>query len=388
MTTTEKQFIALLQFALHPSDSIPLVLNTEDIDWDAIFRIAQEQAVSGVAFAGVMNWRRSDIGQRNIRQFSPRLFTPWYGLACMLRQENERLTELCRKICGIFGQAGFRACILKGQGNAALYRTGTDIDTDLIRTSGDIDVWVMPEGVSSIAESRKLVTGYIRSICPGASQALQHIDFPVVRDVVIEVHYVPVMDNNPIMDRRLKRFFEEHASDCFGNVERGGFAVPTKSVNGLFQLHHIKRHFINEGIGMRHVIDYYFLLRSMTDAERGETWRLAREFGCDRFASALMGVISMLNASASDADSGFLLCLPNEETGRHLLEEIMRGGNFGRYDERRRDINDISFFARWRKNVALSLTRFRYFPVDVFWSYVFRLRVSLWRRTGISIWMN
>ncbi len=388
MTITEKQFIALLQLALHPSASIPSVLNTGDIDWDAIFRIAQEQAVSGVAFAGVMHWRQSGIGQRHIKRFSSRLFTPWYGLACMLRQDNERLTELCRKICGIFGQAGFRACILKGQGNAALYRTGTDgtgTDTELIRTSGDIDVWVMPEGVSSIAESRRQVTGYIRGVCPRASQALQHIDFPVVRDVVIEVHYVPAMDNNPIRDRRLKHFFEEHASDCFGNVERDGFAVPTKSVNGLFQLHHIKRHFINEGIGMRHAMDYYFLLRSMTDAERGETWRLVCEFGCDRFASALMWVISMLNASASDAEAGFLLCRPDERTGRHLLDEMMRGGNFGRHDVRRKDINDISFLARWRKNVALSMTRFRYFPADVFWSYVFRLRVGLWRRTGIEI---
>ena len=34
----------------------------------------------------------------------------------------------------------------------------------------------------------------------------------------------------------------------------------------------------------------------------------------------------------------WMICEPNEKEGRKLLEEIMKGGNFGQYDERGRNL--------------------------------------------------
>lgn len=40
----------------------------------------------------------------------------------------------------------------------------------------------------------------------------------------------------------------------------GDIAVPTTAFNVVYQLSHLYHHFFDEGIGMRQIIDYYFVL--------------------------------------------------------------------------------------------------------------------------------
>lgn len=388
MTATEEQFLALLRLSLHPSDVMSPVLLSGDIDWDGIFNLAKAQSVLGVAFPGVMICKQRGDSCDIPCMINENLFDKWYGLTVMLKQRNDYLTRVSSKIYSKFNAVGFGACILKGQGNALLYRCnsgGDDVETELIRTPGDIDVWVMPNGVAAIAEGRRRVLEYVHELFPEAAEAFLHIKFPVPVNAYVEVHYVPIMDAVPWRNRRMMRLLEECAADCFGNITSAGFAVPVKPLNGLFQLYHIRRHFIKEGIGMRHIIDYYFLLKSMTEDERKETWRLLCDFRCRRFTAALMYVVSALTLSKDAADSALLLCRPDENTGRYLLKEILCGGNFGQHDERLCGVNSMAFWGRICKYIPLSLSRLRYFPADVFWGYVLRLRLILWRQTGVGI---
>lgn len=57
--------------------------------------------------------------------------------------------------------------------------------------------------------------------------------------------------------------FKDRQDECFANVNDLGFAVPVTMVNVLFNLHHIKRHFLSSGVGLRHVIDLYFVLQRL-----------------------------------------------------------------------------------------------------------------------------
>lgn len=386
MTTTEKQFLALLRLALHSADILPSVLSLNNIDWEGIFDIAKAQSVLGVIFPGVTKWKQHAPANVSSNHINEELFAKWYGLTVILRQRNTYLTHISSKIVSKFNSVGFRACILKGQGNALLYeRNNGNREMTFFRTPGDIDVWVMPNGVTTIADARKRVVEYIHRLCPSVEEAFLHIRFPLPVGASVEVHYVPMMDAAPWRNRRMWHFLEEHAADCFGNMTSAGFAVLVNPLNGLFQLYHIRRHFIKEGIGMRHIIDYYFLLKSMTEDERAETWRLLCDFRCRRFTSALMYVIAVLSPSTGGGNSELLLCRPDEKRGRFLLAEILRGGNFGQYDERLNGVNTMAFWGRFCKYIHLSLVRLRYFPADVFWGYVLRLRLALWRLTGVGI---
>ena len=61
-----------------------------------------------------------------------------------------------------------------------------------------------------------------------------------------------------------------------------------------------------------------------------EVMAVLRSFGMGKFAAAVMYVLQKVFATPTH----FYICEPNEREGKKLLEEIMKGGNFGQYDTR------------------------------------------------------
>ena len=79
-------------------------------------------------------------------------------------------------------------------------------------------------------------------------------------------------------------------------------------------------------------------------------------------------------------DSNLLLCAPNERLGRLMMEEILVGGNFGKYDNRA--MGGIAKSAMQRNiRVGLRDLRFlRYFPSECLCEPLFRIRHFIWRK--------
>lgn len=82
---------------------------------------------------------------------------------------------------------------------------------------------------------------------------------------------------------------------------------------------------IEEGIGIRHLIDYFYITKSFPIADRDIVVGLWKRFGLYRLATAVMWVLKDICCM----DEQLLLCEPNEKEGRFLFDEMMRGGNFG-----------------------------------------------------------
>lgn len=336
-------------------------------EWQGAFDFAEKQAVMGVMLGGVDNVNPND--NANLPKL---LLLEWIGNVEILRHESKVAVEQARRLCGEFRQAEFRTCVLKGVGNTLFYN-------GLQRTSGDIDLWVMPEGERSIGKARKMTQDYVHTIYPEARGEFVHMDWPWKEEPPVEIHFTPSMDANPRVDRRLQRFFEERAEVCFDNESSElGFAVPTGVVNGVFLLHHIKRHFMNEGIGLRHVVDYALLLRSLTEEERREVWQLLGQFNLRRFAGGVMYVIKETLGFGSLPKSemrGLEEWTSDKRLGEYLLSEMLEGGNFGHQDSRKgRWTGAVS---RWMWFVRVALNRMRYFPADALWSFWKRMRIGV-----------
>ena len=154
--------------------------------------------------------------------------------------------------------------------------------------------------------------------------------------------------------------------------------TPTLAFNRVYILVHIYRHLFHEGIGLRQLLDYYFVLhQGFTEEERTETMRTLRSLRMERFAAAVMWMLQEVYGM----EDRYLLTAPNEKEGSFLLSEIMLAGNFGHYDERIKRVANESAFHTFYRRVARNFRFVRSYPSEVLWSPLFKLWHWAWRRS-------
>ena len=178
------------------------------------------------------------------------LLLRWMAESQMLEKANVRLNDAAIQVSEWFRKKGFRTCILKGQGNALMY------PNPYSRTPGDIDIWV--EG------GDKRVISFVRSISSHEKACYHHIEFPSYKGVEVEVHYRPSFLLCFCHNRKLQKYYERVKEKLFSHRvmlgKQGEIAIPTAEFNLIFQLTHIFSHLMNEGIGLRQLVDYYYVL--------------------------------------------------------------------------------------------------------------------------------
>ena len=78
------------------------------------------------------------------------------------------------------------------------------------------------------------------------------------------MHYRPSFLLCFCHNRKLQKYYERVKEKLFSHRvmlgEQGEIAIPTAEFNLIFQLTHIFSHLMNEGIGLRQLVDYYYVL--------------------------------------------------------------------------------------------------------------------------------
>ena len=235
-------FFDFLRFIVGSAKEIPDSL--KEADWKELYAIAKKQCLVGVLFDGIKKLPAEHVGMEK------ELLLQWMAESQMLEKANVRLNDAAIQVSEWFQKKGFRTCILKGQGNALMY------PNPYSRTPGDIDIWV--EG------GDKRVISFVRSISPHEKACYHHIEFPSYKGVEVEVHYRPSFLLCFWHNRKLQKYYERVKEEQFSHRvmlgEQGEIAIPTVEFNLIFQLTHIYAHLMNEGIGLRQLLDYYYVL--------------------------------------------------------------------------------------------------------------------------------
>lgn len=369
-------FFDFLRFIVGSTKEIPDSL--KEVDWKELYAIAKKQALLGVLFHGI---------RRLPKELAPeqKLLMQWMVMAEMIRKQNIRQFQDSAKVCMNFENKGFANCILKGQGYALLY------PDPYMRTTGDIDIY--------LAGGRKRVMQYINKVCPNQVMRYHHVDFPVMK-TAIEVHFTPSYMFFPIHNSRMQKWFKEVMGEqCNHRVSLpdgyGEIHVPQVSFNVIYILSHLYRHIFTEGIGLRQLLDYYFVLlkwhtdlTNLTDSNKSlpqmtqintdlDTLRHELKYlGLWKFAQAVMFVMKEVFGLSEDR----MIVPMDEREGRFLLDEIMRGGNFGQYDTRLGSKENEGKLHRYLRMSLRNLRFVKHYPTEALSEPLFRTWFALWKK--------
>ena len=376
MLKQQKIFFDFLRFCIGSAKEIPGSL--KEADWKELYAIAKKQALLGVLFYGI---------QRLPMELAPeqKLLMQWMVMAEMIRKQNIRLFLDSVKVCKNFENEGFANCILKGQGNALLY------PDPYMRTPGDIDIY--------LSGGRRKIMKYVDQVCPNQVMRYHHVDFPVMK-TAIEVHFTPSYMFFPVHNRRMQKWFKEVMGEqCNHRVSLpdgyGEIHVPQVSFNVIYILSHLHRHIFTEGIGLRQLLDYYFVLlkwhtdlTNLTDSNKSlpqmtlintdlDALRHKLKYlGLWKFAQAVMFVMKEVFGLSEDR----MIVPMDEREGRFLLDEIMRGGNFGQYDTRLGSKENEGKLHRYLRMSLRNLRFVKHYPTEALSEPLFRTWFALWKK--------
>ena len=246
-------FFAFLRYCLVYKGNMSRVV--AGMDWQELYSFASKQALLGLCFEGIERLGKEYPEELKQNPIGRELLMTWMGKAQQIRRQNMKVNAVAGKLFAMLRVDGMRCCVLKGQGNALMY------PNPYSRTPGDIDVW--------IDASRERIMEYAsKKFELGDDIRLQHLETSL-DGVPVELHFFPCSMNNPIYHARLQKWFRRNAdlqcSHIVGLPDGAGdIAIPTTAFNVIYQLTHLYHHFFDEGIGMRQIIDYFFVVNDFS----------------------------------------------------------------------------------------------------------------------------
>ena len=365
MTQSSAIFL-FLRYCLE--DKVDLSMVVSNMDWRQLYSFATKQTIIGICFDGIRRLSEEYPEELKKNPIERDLLITWMGVSQQIRRQNMKVNGVAAKLYSMLREDGLRCCILKGQGNALMYPNAYS------RNPGDIDVWVNA--------SREQITEYAKKHFElGDDIRYQHIETSV-DGVPVELHFFPGIMNNPIYNARLQKWFKRNADLQCSNVVSlpdgiGEIVIPTTAFNVVYQLTHLYHHFFDEGIGMRQIIDYYFVASMLNVNCEMLTWlqKDLKHLGLWKFARAVMYV----QHEALGLSEEKMIAPMDEKRGKLLLAEILNGGNFGRHFTKYGHFTQQGMAKKYFLKIWRNMHFVRYYPAEALSEPIFRTWHFFWR---------
>lgn len=355
-------------------DKVDMSRVVAGMDWQLLYVFASKQALLGFCFDGIERLGKEfpeELKQNPVRRD---VLMIWMAKAQQIRRMNMNVNGVAAKVYRQLTQDGMACCILKGQGNALMYWNPYS------RNPGDVDVW--------LNAPREVIMEYgRRNFDLEDDIRYQHLE-TTVDGVPVELHFTPAVMNCLVYSGRLQKWFRRNADLQCSNVVSlpdgaGEIAVPTTAFNVVYQLTHLYHHFFDEGIGLRQMVDYYYVLVKSEEGRVKNLTALQRDLkhlGLWKFAGAVMYVMHVA------------LGLPEErmirpmdvKRGELLLSEIMNGGNFGRHYTKYGEFTKQSMGKKYFLKIWRNMHFVRYYPAEALSEPIFRTWHFFWRKKNMK----
>lgn len=308
-----KTFFQLIRFALGTDTQLPQSISATE--WKELYNLGVQQSLIGVLFEGIKQLPEELLPDEAI-------LMQWYGDAEYIAEVSDKAEKASQMWTRKYEDEGFRTCILKGQGNAAMY------DEPKSRTAGDIDIYVFGGQEKVLKQTAKM--GFTGDAC------YHHIHLDLPEDAVpVEVHYRASYGG--LMDKYNKRIELWLDKEIQHTTPHNGYSIPSNMFNKIMQLAHMQHHFAFDGMSLRQLMDYYYVLSKEKDCDMTKELEY---LGLSYFAEGIMYIMQQI----FHLDKSHFIIAPERRRGEIILANVMEGGRFGFY--RNDKYGDMNFITR------------------------------------------
>jgi len=348
MTESQKLFFELLLVSLNVKAS--LTRTPTEKEWEVILEEAQKQSIDGVLLSGL---ERLPEEQRPQKLF----LLQWIGLVQIAEQNTRVIAQASSDVVQLFHNNGFACTLLKGVAVGRYYPVPER------RQSGDVDIWL--DG------GRKKIYDFARALSKsGRLEGVNyhHVKVDLLDDIEIEAHIWPSFLSSPLRNRRLHKFCNLHRPTM-------GTSMPSLAFDRVFILLHCYMHMCGHGVGLRQIMDYFYVLKQgFTEEEKKDAVYWIEQLGMRRFACGLMWVLQKYFG----LEEKYQLMVPDEKEGQFIIQEVMQTGNMGHSDTRNWGSmkSPLSrFFHNLKRDVYLA----KHYPHEALWQPFFSIWLYCWR---------
>ena len=314
--TLVEQFFSLLRAGLWEEKPDSNLFNNK-VDWRAILGIAKNQTVTGVVFDGLQNLDNCRCDRD--------ILLEWISITNRIEAENRNLNQALAFFVYKFREHGLNPIALKGQCVAQYYKN------PLHRHPGDIDLYFKEgydEANKLIADMPNVVeeeeTTYHKGFyVSGVSieNHLRYVDFYSIDNKRRWEEILPLLHNDKYDKMRIISKHGKEVDICYFNPQ----------LNAIYLFLHIQHHLLQTGIGLRQVCDWACLWKSKEQEIDKELFlKVVDILPIKRCMTALTWIVEnylgLPKGTIPLDTTGKQAC----KDGEFLLNDIMRGGNFGR----------------------------------------------------------
>ena len=279
-----------------------------NVDWAAVLKLAEEQAVFGLVFYGAESLIKGQVSQNQVLE--------WIGVAEHIRRHNLMMNKELAGFDRTMKAQGIDYRVVKGHVVASCY------PQPLLRQSGDIDLYCT-------AVYYKRFTDFLcaKGVEIHYDASKKHVEFER-HGLLYELHRTL----NIFSKARWQAYFDKILSEDKGmTVDVGGTQIPTLSptLNALYIFIHLFHHLIHSGVGLRQLCDWMMWLHQYKDEiNKEELLQHLKVLELER-AYRVLGAVLVDQLGLPENEFPLAITDRDRKRSRKIMADIMMMGNFG-----------------------------------------------------------
>ena len=270
-------------------------------DWRLLFETLRKQGVVGVVFDKVRLLPKEVAPPMEV-------LMKWCSQAVFVEKQITKMFSVAAEFAEKLHDNGIPVVVLKGVAYGVYY------PNPMSRECGDLDCFMLGKG-----KEGDIVTIKIGGVVEDGGYKHSHTHY---KGLTIENHYYLTNFDNTQRGRYTERYLQQLIRDGHTRINGTHLLNPSPDFNAFFLIKHAEKHFILDGINVRHLLDWAFFLKKEQENVHWE--QLVPEMqkcGIHRFAQVLTEIC--VKKLGLEVTTEALRIPEGDKQGHALVEEVL-----------------------------------------------------------------